>query len=65
MKATDYREYHTMYLVYETTSDEYIKHYESYFINRYWEKLDNKHENSTGREAKVNDKYYLYVVVAD
>lgn len=64
-QATDYRDYHTMYVVYETTSEEFIKHYETYFINRYENQLDNKHEKSTGRVCKVKDKYYLYVVVAD
>lgn len=64
-QATDYRDYHTMYVVYETTSDAFIKHYESYFINKYSSKLDNKHENSTGRLAAVKGKHYLYVVVAD
>jgi hypothetical protein len=64
LQATDYRNYHTMYLVYETTSDDYICHYESYFINKYRDQLDNKHENSTGRVADVKGKNYLYVVVA-
>jgi hypothetical protein len=65
LQGTDYRKYHTMYLVYETTSDDYICHYESYFINKHRSKLDNKHENSTGRVADVKGKNYLYVVVAD
>jgi hypothetical protein len=65
LQATDYRRYHTMYLVYETTSDHYICHYESYFIKKYRDQLDNKHENSTGRVADVKGKNYLYVVVAD
>lgn len=65
LQATDYRKYHTMYLVYETTSDDYICHYESLFIKKYRDRLDNKHENSTGRVANVRGKNYLYVVVAD
>lgn len=67
LQSTDYRAYHTMYIVYETTSEANIKHYESHFIGKYRDRLDNKHENSTGRvaTATVKGKHYLYVVVAD
>ncbi|WP_019990965.1 hypothetical protein [Rudanella lutea] len=64
-QATDYREYQTMYLVYKTSSDAFICHYESYFIKAFAQRLDNKHENSTGRLAQINGMNYLYVVVAD
>ncbi|MGF7218822.1 hypothetical protein GGR92_005001 [Spirosoma lacussanchae] len=65
LQATDYRDYQTMYLVYKTSSDAFICHYESYFIRAFAKRLDNKHENSTGRLAMVEDMNYLYVVVAD
>lgn len=65
LKKADYRPYQTMYLVYETTSSEYISHYERYFINSFYDRLDNKHDVSSGRIAKVKSKSYLYVVVAD
>lgn len=64
-QKTDYRPYETMYLVYKTSSDEYIRHYESYFIRAFADQLDNKHENSTGRLAMVDGMNYLYVVVAN
>lgn len=64
-QATDYRDYHTMYVVYQTSSDAFIRHYESHFINKYRSKLDNQHEHSTGRLASVKGMHYLYVVVAD
>lgn len=64
-QATDYREYQTMYLVYKTSSDAFICHYESYFIQAFAKRLDNKHENSTGRLAQIKGMNYLYVVVAD
>ncbi|XAZ82176.1 hypothetical protein A6C57_28015 (plasmid) [Fibrella sp. ES10-3-2-2] len=63
-QATDYRDYETMYLVYKTSSDHFICHYESYFIRAFADQLDNKHENSTGRLAQINGMNYLYVVVA-
>ncbi len=64
-QASDYRTYETMYLVYQTSSDNFICHYESYFIGEFANRLDNKHENSTGRLATVAGMNYLYVVVAD
>lgn len=65
LKATDYHKYQTMYLVYKTESKDSICYYENYFINAFWDQLDNKHEVSNGREAKIKQHYYLYVVVAD
>ena len=67
LQGTDYRKYHTMYLVYRTSSEANIKHYETHFIGQYFDRLDNKHENSTGRvaAASVKGMHYLYVVAAD
>lgn len=63
LKCKDYRKYKTMYLVYRTTSEAYIKHYETYFIDAFRSLLDNKHSVSNGRVAKIEGMYYLYVVV--
>ena len=65
-RKEDYKSYHTMYLVYATSSKNYIAHYESLFIKKFMDRLDNQHHHSTGRVPDVKPIcYYLYVVVED
>jgi hypothetical protein len=62
----DYRGTYTyMYLLYESTSRANVQHYEAYYIDRFYDHIDNIAKGSGGKMRSYNGYYYLYAVVAD
>ena len=53
-----------MFLLYESTSKNYVQHYEAYYIDRFYDQLQNKAKGSGGKMKSYNGLYYLYAVVA-
>lgn len=62
----DYRNprYSVMYLVYKSTSFDYVADFEVHFINLFLGKTDNISRTRVSKLSSYNGVYYLYVVAS-